>query len=146
MIMATRLTGDQEPLTGTTGEEVTEIIKAKCRKLGYIEIGITRYDHRYTYQSKRDWVEFARAICLAYEPTQAATGCTGSAAHELPLTCLYQPRFSSMELNEACLHYYDIRESSKNSIIADCSFKLGFSRGPILAWGSVTSEAIYACT
>ena len=31
LIMAARLTGDQEPTAEATGEDVTEVIKAKCR-------------------------------------------------------------------------------------------------------------------
>ena len=74
LVMAARLTGDQEPTAEATGEDVTELIKEKARELGFLEVGITAYDHRYTYKSKKDWVKFPHAICLAYEqdfePTQ----------------------------------------------------------------------------
>ena len=74
LIMAARLTGDQEPTAQSNGEDVTELIKDKARQLGFLEVGITFYDHRYTYQSKKDWVKFPHVICLAYEqdfePTQ----------------------------------------------------------------------------
>ena len=67
LILAARMTSEQEPTAEATGEDVTESIKNKARELGYIEVGITAYDHRYTYQSKKDWVQFPNAICLAYE-------------------------------------------------------------------------------
>ncbi|MAF37687.1 MAG: hypothetical protein CL696_02200 [Chloroflexi bacterium] len=85
LIMAARLTGDQEPTATASGEDVSEAIKAKARELGYIEVGITAYDHRYTYQSKKDWVLFPHAICLAYEqdfePTQTIPSVDAEIVH-----------------------------------------------------------------
>ena len=85
LIMAARLTGDQEPTGEATGEDVTEAIKAKAKDLGFLEVGITAYDHRYTYQSKKDWVKFPHVICLAYEqdfePTQTIPSVDAEIVH-----------------------------------------------------------------
>jgi len=85
LIMAARLTGEQEPTTEPTGEDVSEKIKAKARELGYVEVGITAYDPHYTYQSKKDWVKFPHVICLAYEqdfePTQTIPSVDAEIVH-----------------------------------------------------------------
>ena len=85
LILAARLTGDQEPTAEPTGDDVTEEIKNKARELGYIEVGITAYDHRYTYQSKKEWIKFPHAICLAYEqdfePTQTIPSIDAEIVH-----------------------------------------------------------------
>ena len=85
LILAARMTGDQEPTAEPTGDDVTEAIKNKARELGYIEVGITAYDHRYTYQSKKDWVKFPHAICMAYEqdfePTQTIPSIDAEIVH-----------------------------------------------------------------
>jgi hypothetical protein len=85
LIMAARLTGEQEPTAEPTGEDVTEKIKAKARELGFVEVGITSYDPRYTYQSKKDWVKFPHVICLAYEqdfePTQTIPSIDAEIVH-----------------------------------------------------------------
>ena len=67
LIMAARLTGDQEPTAEPTGEDVSELIKTKARELGFVEVGMTSFDLHYTYQSKKDFVKFPHVICLAYE-------------------------------------------------------------------------------
>ena len=85
LIMAARLTGDQEPTVEPTGEDVTAQIKEKAIQLGFFEVGITAYDHRYTYQSKKDWVKFPHVICLAYEqdfePTQTIPSIDAEIVH-----------------------------------------------------------------
>jgi Pyruvate/2-oxoacid:ferredoxin oxidoreductase delta subunit len=85
LIMAARLTGEQEPTVEPTGEDVTEKIKAKARELGFVEVGITAYDARYTYQSKKDWVKFPHVICMAYEqdfePTQTIPSIDAEIVH-----------------------------------------------------------------
>ena len=67
LIMAARMTGEQVPTNDSTGADVTEQVKDKARELGFLEVGITAYDRRYTYKSKKDWVQFPNVICLAYE-------------------------------------------------------------------------------
>jgi hypothetical protein len=49
------------------GKDVTEEIKAKARDLGFGEVGITRYDRRYTFKYKKRWIKFEHAICIAFE-------------------------------------------------------------------------------
>ena len=57
------------------GKDVTEQIKTMARKLGFGEVGITKYDRRYTFKYKKRWIKYEHAICLAfeqdYERTQA---------------------------------------------------------------------------
>lgn len=64
-----KTTGDLQPTADPTGEDVTEAIRAKARELGYGEVGFTRFDRRYVYQSKRKYVrgDLSIAICLAVE-------------------------------------------------------------------------------
>ncbi|PKB68690.1 MAG: hypothetical protein BZY81_01265 [SAR202 cluster bacterium Io17-Chloro-G4] len=85
LIMAARMTAEQEPSTSATGEDVTEQIKTKARELGFLEVGITNYDHRYAYSSKKEWVQFEHAICLAYEqdfePTQTIPSIDAEIVH-----------------------------------------------------------------
>jgi len=85
LIMAARMTAEQEPTTQATGNDVTEQIKSKAHELGFLEVGITNYDHRYAYASKKDWVQFEHAICLAYEqdyePTQTIPSIDAEIVH-----------------------------------------------------------------
>ena len=83
---AARNQRDLEPTAESVpGKDVTQEIKAKARDLGFGEVGITRYDRRYTYQSKKKWVKYEHAICLAYEQdylrTQAIPGSYADVAH-----------------------------------------------------------------
>ena len=75
IILASRETGDIEPTGESAGRDVTADIKARAMELGYAMVGMTAYDNRYTYVSKRRWVKpYPSAICLAmeqpYEETQ----------------------------------------------------------------------------
>ena len=85
IVLAGRMTGEMEPTTEPVGEDITELVKAKARSLGFGEVGITRYDHHYTYVSKKDWVKFPHAICLAYEqdyePTQSIPSVPAEIVH-----------------------------------------------------------------
>ena len=49
------------------GKDVTEEIRGKAKSLGFGEVGFTKYDRKYTYMSKKGWVKFEHAICLALE-------------------------------------------------------------------------------
>ena len=75
-----RDSGDLEPTSEpAAGEDVTSEIKEKALEVGFGAVGITAYDHRYTYKSKKKWVKpFPHAICLAieqpYEETQMIPG------------------------------------------------------------------------
>ncbi|MCI0896408.1 MAG: hypothetical protein J4N84_16055 [Chloroflexi bacterium] len=85
LIMAARQTADMEPTGEPTGEDVSQAIKDKARELGYLEVGITAYDHRYEFQSKRDFTKHPHAICLAYEqdfePTQTIPSVDAEIVH-----------------------------------------------------------------
>jgi Pyruvate/2-oxoacid:ferredoxin oxidoreductase delta subunit len=85
LIMATRQTAQIEPTVEPTGEDVTQQIKDKARELGYLEVGITSYDTRYEYQSKRGFNHYPHTICLAYEqdfePTQTIPSIDAEIVH-----------------------------------------------------------------
>ena len=49
------------------GKDVTTEIRGKAKSLGFGEVGFTKYDRKYTYKSKKGWVKFEHAICLALE-------------------------------------------------------------------------------
>ena len=85
IIMAGRSTAEMEPTAEPTGEEVTDLIKARARQLGYVEVGFTAYDTRYEYKHKRGFTQFPTAICLAYEqdfePTQTIPSVDAEIVH-----------------------------------------------------------------
>ena len=68
-----------------TGDDVTQQIKDKARELGYMEVGIAPYDHRYEFQSKKNFTFLPHAICLAYEqdfePTQTIPSVDAEIVH-----------------------------------------------------------------
>lgn len=68
LIEAAWVSGDIEPTAKPNPDhDVTSDIRNKARELGFGEVGFTRYDRRYTYQSKKGWAKFSHAICLALE-------------------------------------------------------------------------------
>ena len=85
LILSARLTADMEPTAEPSGEDVTQLIKDKARQLGFLEVGMTNYDFRYEYQSRRDFAKFPTAICLAYEqdfePTQTIPSIAAEIVH-----------------------------------------------------------------
>ncbi len=86
LIMASRLTSELEPTTEPNGEDLTELIKQKARELGFCEVGITAFDHRYTYQSKKNLLTYyPSVICLVYEqdfePTQTIPSVDAEIVH-----------------------------------------------------------------
>ena len=68
LVDAAAVSGDLEP-TGTPdgGRDLTEDIRHKAREMGFGEVGFTRYDRKYAYASKKRWIKYDHAICLAYE-------------------------------------------------------------------------------
>ena len=46
LVMACRMTSELEPTAEPTGDDITELIKNKARELGFLEVGITNFDHR----------------------------------------------------------------------------------------------------
>ena len=74
LIEAAATSGGMEP-TGTAepGVDVTEAIRRKARDLGFGEVGFTRLDRRYLYESKKGWAKYEHAICVALEQDYAQT-------------------------------------------------------------------------
>ena len=86
LILAARATAEIEPTVEPTGEDMTEAIKHKARELGFIEVGIAAFDHRYTFTSKKDSTTYyPHIICLAYEqdfePTQTIPSVDAEIVH-----------------------------------------------------------------
>ena len=73
LVDAAAVSGDLEPTGTPTGEDVTELIRLKARELGFGEVGCTKYDRRHTYTSKKRWVKFDHAICVALEQDYVQT-------------------------------------------------------------------------
>ena len=74
LVAAASYSGDLEP-TGAPapGKDVTEDIRRKARELGFGEVGFTKYNRKYTYVSKKRWVKYEHAICLALEQDYTQT-------------------------------------------------------------------------
>ena len=74
LIEAAATSGDLEP-TGIREEnrDVTEEIRGKARGLGFGEVGFTNFDRSYAYLSKKQWVKYDHAICLAFEQDYVQT-------------------------------------------------------------------------
>ena len=64
-----RTSGELEPTGTPTGEDVTELIRRKAYELGYGEVGFTKNDGHYVYQSRKPQLrrDLPNAICLALE-------------------------------------------------------------------------------
>ena len=67
------------------GENLTDDIRRAARELGFGEVGFTRFDRRYVYESKRRWVKYPHGICLAleqdYDQTQSLPSLEAEYAH-----------------------------------------------------------------
>ncbi len=74
LIEAAAVTGEIEPTASPEpGVDVTASIRDRARELGFGEVGFTKYDRRYTYASKKKWVKYGNAICLALEQDYSQT-------------------------------------------------------------------------
>ena len=68
LVEAAYVSGDKLPTSEPkAGTDVTEAIREKARELGFGEVGFTKYDRKYAYKSKKAWVKYEHAICLALE-------------------------------------------------------------------------------
>jgi ferredoxin len=68
LVMAASRTGEIEPTAEPEpGVDITEDIRLKARELGFGEVGFTKFDHKYAFASKKHWVKYEHAICLALE-------------------------------------------------------------------------------
>ncbi len=86
LIMAARATSEMEPTGEATGENVGEAIKAKARELGFVEVGFTGFDPRYSYHSKKNQsIFYENFIALVYEqdfePTQTIPSVDAEIVH-----------------------------------------------------------------
>ena len=90
LVLASLSSGDLEPTGKPSGEDVTDLLKTKARELGFCEVGITAYDHRYTYQCKKDWVKYEHAVCLAYEQEYVTTQSIPSVSSEVCHAACYR--------------------------------------------------------
>ena len=68
LVQAASTSGDLQPTTAPVpSADITEAIRIKARELGFGEVGFTKYNRKYTYASKKGWVKYEHAICLALE-------------------------------------------------------------------------------
>jgi epoxyqueuosine reductase QueG len=86
LILSCRLSADLEPTAAPTGEDISEAIKTKARELGFVEVGITAFDRRYLYASKKDSTTYyEHVVCMAYEqdfePTQTIPSVDAEIVH-----------------------------------------------------------------
>lgn len=70
-----RESGDIAAVGIPTAADVTDVIRQKAYEIGYGEIGFTRFDRRFIYESRRGDVknDLPNAICLAVEQEYSAT-------------------------------------------------------------------------
>ena len=95
VVKAAASSGDVEPTAEPEpGVDVTEKLRRRAAELGFGEVGFTRYDRRYTYASKKHWVKYEHAICLAYEQDYAQTQAIPSLEAEYA-------HFGTYEINSA---------------------------------------------
>ena len=74
LVAAAAVTGDIEPTaTPDPGRDITEDVRLKAREMGFGEVGFTKFDRHYAFVSKKGWVQYEHAICLAYEQDYAQT-------------------------------------------------------------------------
>ena len=74
LIDAAAVSGEIEPAAQSAkGIDVTASIRDRARELGFGEVGFTHYDRRYTYTSKKKWVKYTNAICVALEQDYGQT-------------------------------------------------------------------------
>ena len=93
IVQAAAVSGDIEPTAEPEpGKDVSAEIKAKALELGFAMVGITAFDHRYTYQSKRNWVrrDLPQAICVAMEQAYEETQTIPSEPAEREVFSIYR--------------------------------------------------------
>ena len=92
LILAAQKSGDIEPtVEPVPGKDVTKEIKDKAIELGFAMVGMTAYDKRYTYMSKKSYVKpWPHAICLAMEQPYEETQTIPSEAAEAAVFATYR--------------------------------------------------------
>jgi ferredoxin len=89
LVEAARHTGEIEPAMAPNPEadpvELTERIRQKAREMGFGEVGFTYVNRDYVFKSKKRWIRFDHAICMAmeqeYEPTQTIPSMAAEHTH-----------------------------------------------------------------
>ena len=86
LIMAARASSELEPTGTPTGENVGEAIKNKARELGFVEVGFTAFDPRYSFHSKKNQsIFYPNFVALVYEqdfePTQTIPSVDAEIVH-----------------------------------------------------------------
>jgi epoxyqueuosine reductase len=86
LVEAARHTGEIEPTVAPNLDidpaVLTETIRQKARELGFAEVGFTYVNRDYVFKSKKRWIRFDHAICLAMEQEYEATQTIPSMAAE----------------------------------------------------------------
>ena len=91
IVNAARNTGEIEPtVEPVPGKDISQEIRAKAFELGFGDVGFTKYDMRYVFKTKRSWVKFPHAICLAYEQDYELTQMAPSLEAEGPHHSTYR--------------------------------------------------------
>src|SRR4029450_1228403 len=94
LVEAARHTGEIEPTVAPNLDVdpvvLTEAIRQKSRDMGFCEVGFTYVNRDYVFKSKKRWIRFDHAICLAMEQEYEATQTIPSMAaeHTHPVTVL----------------------------------------------------------
>lgn len=74
LVDAAQVSGHIKPTNPPDAKlDITSTIRLKARELGFGEVGFTKYDRRYTFETKKRWVKYPHAICLAVEQDYAKT-------------------------------------------------------------------------
>ena len=100
-IAAAAGSGDIEPtVEPEPGRDVTRQIKEKALELGFTSVGITAYDSRYTYVSRRKWVKrLPHTICVAMEqPYEVSQTIPSHEAEEIAIQTYRRHGEASLEL------------------------------------------------
>ena len=82
LVEAAAVSGDIEPNGLPVAGDVTKAIRDKAREMGFGEVGFTLFDRKYVFASKKSWVKFEHALCLAYEQDYESTQSLPSMAAE----------------------------------------------------------------
>ncbi len=86
LVDAAAVSGEIEPHGAPEpGVDVTDAIRTKAREFGFGEVGFTKFDRKYAYASKKGWLKYEHAICLAleqdYRQTQTIPSLEAEFAH-----------------------------------------------------------------
>ena len=67
------------------GADVTDLIRAQARSMGFLDVGFTSHDMRFVFQDRKEHVKYPNAVCLAleqdFEETQTAPSMAAEHGH-----------------------------------------------------------------